>query len=76
VPDKGIEDAVDALTQLRQEGLRLQLSIVGDGPGSPGIARRVRELGLDQQVSFVGIKRGPDRAKLIARHRVIRHRRT
>jgi glycogen(starch) synthase len=71
VPDKGIEDAVDALSQLRQEGLRPQLSVVGDGPGSPVIAKRVGELGLGQQVSFVGIKRGLDLAKFIARHRVM-----
>jgi glycogen synthase len=71
VPDKGVEDAVDALSQIRHEGLYPQLSIVGDGPGAPGIARRVRELGLDQQVSFVGVKRGLDLAKFIARHRVM-----
>jgi glycogen(starch) synthase len=71
VPGKGIEDAIDALNQLRQEGLRTRLSIVGDGPDAPVLARRVRELGLGQQVSFVGVKRGLDLAKFVARHRVM-----
>jgi glycogen synthase len=71
VSEKGVEDAIDALSQLRQEGLRPQLSIVGDGPYAPVVVEKVKQLGLGQQVSFIGIKRGLDLAKLVARHRVM-----
>jgi glycogen synthase len=71
VSDKGVSDLIDALGQLGQAGLRPRLSIVGDGPERPAILTRVQELGLGPQVTFTGIKRGPDLAKFVARHRVM-----
>lgn|SRR5262249_52977917 len=71
VPDKGIEDALRALSELGQEGLRPRLSIVGDGPDAPVVERKVRELGLGQQVSLIGIKHGVELARIVARHRIM-----
>ena len=71
VPEKGLEDVLDALSQLDKEGLRPRLSIVGDGPDAPFIARKVRELGLDRQVNLAGVERGLELAKFIARHRIM-----
>ena len=71
VSDKGVADLIDALGQLAQTGFRPRLSIVGDGPERFAIRTRVRELGLEQQVTFTGIKRGSGLARFIARHRVM-----
>jgi glycosyltransferase involved in cell wall biosynthesis len=71
VSDKGVPDLIDALGELGQQGFRPRLSIVGDGPERPVILKRVGELELGSQVTFTGIKGGPDLAKFIARHRVM-----
>jgi glycogen synthase len=71
VSDKGVSDLIDALGQLGQAGFRPRLSIVGDGPERPAILKRVGELGLTTQVTFTGVKRGPDLARFLARHRVM-----
>src|SRR5262249_20596281 len=55
VPDKGLEDGIDALSRLRQRGMRPKLSIVGDGPDYSVILQKVRELDLTEQVSFAGV---------------------
>jgi glycogen synthase len=71
VSDKGVTDLIDALGQLGQTGFRPRLSIVGDGPERAAILRRVRELGLEQQVTFTGMKHGCELARFLTRHRVM-----
>src|SRR5262249_99346 len=71
VSDKGVSDLIDALGELGETGFRPRLSIVGEGPERIAILRRVRELGLEQQVTFTGIKRGHELARFLARHRVM-----
>ena len=71
VSDKGVTDLIDALGQLGQVGFRPRLSIVGDGPERPAILTRVEELGLGEQVAFIGTKVGSDLARFVARHRVM-----
>jgi glycogen synthase len=68
---KGATDLIDALGQLGQTGFRPRLSIVGEGPERAAISSRVRALGLEQRVTFTGIKRGSELARFIARHRVM-----
>jgi glycogen synthase len=71
VSDKGVTDLIDALGELGGAGFRPRLSIVGDGPERTAISARVGELGLEQQVTFTGIKRGSELARFAARHRVM-----
>jgi glycogen(starch) synthase len=71
VSDKGVPDLIDALGELCQAGFRPRLSIVGDGPERTAILSKVGELGLEQQVTFHGIKRGAELARFVARHRVM-----
>jgi glycogen(starch) synthase len=71
VSDKGATDLIDALGQLGQTGFRPRLSIVGEGPERAAISSRVRALGVEQRVTFTGIKRGFELARFIARHRVM-----
>jgi glycogen synthase len=71
VSDKGVSDLIDALGDLGQTGFRPRLSIVGEGPERIAILRRVRELGLEEQVTFTGIQRGAELGRFLARHRVM-----
>jgi glycosyltransferase involved in cell wall biosynthesis len=71
VLEKGIDDLLDALSLLGYEGVRPRLSIVGDGPSQAVLKQKTKELGLDHRVTFLGIKRGLDLAKFIARHRLM-----
>jgi glycosyltransferase involved in cell wall biosynthesis len=54
VPNKGPDLALEALAELRREGLPVDLTIVGDGPMRPSLERRVRELEVDDAVAFSG----------------------
>lgn len=51
---KGVEVLLEALKILRQEGWRLPLVIAGDGEHRRGLERRVAELGLEEDVSWLG----------------------
>lgn len=54
VSQKGLNILIDALAELRDRGLRPTLTVAGTGPEEPTIRRRVKELHLDEQVTFVG----------------------
>jgi glycosyltransferase involved in cell wall biosynthesis len=71
VSDKGVCDLIEAMGHLGRAGFRPRLSIVGDGPERSAIVTRVGELGLGPQVTFAGIKTGPDLARFVARHRIM-----
>jgi glycogen(starch) synthase len=71
VSDKGVADLIEAMGQLDRAGLRPRLSIVGEGPERLGLSSKVREMGLASQVTFTGMKYGPDLARFIARHQIM-----
>lgn len=54
VPYKGIDVFIEALTVLRAKGLLFRVVIGGDGEAGESLQRQVRELGLEQEVRFVG----------------------
>ncbi len=70
VSDKGVPVLLDALAQLHRHGLRLGLSIVGEGPDRPALEDQVRRLGLGGAVRFEGRCAGRDLVELLHRHRV------
>ncbi|MGY4602910.1 colanic acid/amylovoran biosynthesis glycosyltransferase [Bradyrhizobium sp. USDA 4474] len=51
---KGQLILLDALAALSREGLRFEMTIVGDGPLRPALERRIQELGLEGQVAITG----------------------
>ena len=53
-PEKGHLVLLDALAQLHQEGLRVQLTLVGDGPLQPELVAFAAENGIDDLVTFAG----------------------
>lgn len=51
---KGVDVLLEALRLVGAQGQRPHLDIVGDGPDRARLERRVRDLGLTGQVSFLG----------------------
>jgi CDP-glycerol glycerophosphotransferase len=59
-PEKGQERLLDALRALREEGLPIQLLLVGDGPLLDVLQAHARRIGLtDQDVHFAGFVANP-----------------
>jgi glycosyltransferase involved in cell wall biosynthesis len=70
VSDKGCDLALRALAILKQEGLHPSFTVIGDGPEMPALKQLTAELGLTDQVDFLGtIREG--RGKIVARHRIM-----
>lgn len=70
VSDKGCDLLLRALAVLKQRGERVSLTVMGDGPEMPGLQRQARELGVADQVDFLGSVR-ENRAREVAKHAVM-----
>jgi len=51
---KGLDIALDAVSQVKQSHPNIRFTIIGDGPAKPRLARLSRELGLEEIVGWVG----------------------
>ena len=51
---KRVDRAIDAVALLRREGIPARLLIVGDGEERTNMEEQVREMGLQESVTFVG----------------------
>jgi glycogen synthase len=71
VSEKGVDLLLEALAQLREGQLHPRLTIAGAGPEQSRLQDRSRELGLENQVQFVGAKAPEELAELLNRHRVL-----
>lgn len=71
VSDKGLPVLLEAMGHLAQRGLRLELSVIGSGPEEEAWRRLTAQLGLSDQVEFVGVKRGRELAELLNAHQVV-----
>lgn len=54
VEKKGIAYAIEAVRKLKENGLNVRYSIVGDGPLRPNLERLTAEFGLSDRISFLG----------------------
>src|SRR5881275_1710893 len=68
VSDKGADVLLRALGILK---IPANLTIIGRGPEEENLRTLVRELSLDQSVTFAGEKVGPELAELMNHHEVI-----
>jgi glycogen(starch) synthase len=71
VSDKGVDRLVAALGLLAARGVRVGLTVVGDGPEAPALRRQARESGLADTVRFVGRQTGAELVRTLNRHRVL-----
>lgn len=68
---KGLDVLIEALHLLRQGGLRPHLCIAGDGDQRPGIEARIAELGMGDQITFLGVLRGEALGRAMRQHRIV-----
>ncbi|MBD2578182.1 glycosyltransferase family 4 protein [Oscillatoria sp. FACHB-1406] len=71
VSDKGTDLLLEALTRLQHQGLTPQLTIAGSGPEATNLQQQVQQLGLTEQVQFVGSQKGEALAQLLNAHRIL-----
>ncbi len=70
VTDKGCDLALRSLAILQKEGMRPTFTIIGDGPEATALKRLSAELGLTDQVTFLGAMR-EGRGREVARHKIM-----
>jgi glycogen synthase len=71
VADKGVDVLLQAIAQLKSRGIIPSTTIIGGGPEDATLCRLARELGLDLHVTFAGMQRETELARMIARHRIM-----
>ena len=69
--DKGAHVLLDALVLLRSDGIRPRSTVVGTGPDLDFLTVKCKDLGLSDQVEFVGKKSGPPLAALLNSHQIL-----
>jgi glycogen synthase len=71
VTDKGLPVLLRALALLGKCGLRPALTVVGYGPEEAAWRHLSADLGLVEQVNFIGVKRGNELAEILNAHKVL-----
>jgi len=56
---KGVDILLNAMAKLHQAGVRCSCAIVGDGPDASSFHKLATQLGLDENVKFLGFKPAP-----------------
>jgi glycogen(starch) synthase len=71
VSDKGGDLTLEALAQLKKQGLTPSVTMVGDGPERATLERMTVQLGLTSQVTFTGIQTGETLVRTLNSHRIM-----
>jgi glycogen synthase len=71
ISDKGADCLLKALASLKKKGMTPKLSIIGNGPESARLEELCSELGLLDQVRFLGAKSQAEVGALLRRHRIL-----
>ncbi|MGH8095316.1 MAG: glycosyltransferase family 4 protein [Chthoniobacterales bacterium] len=71
VSEKGVDFLLEALVRLGTRNLFPHLTIVGTGPEWTPLEQMTERLGLRDQVTFAGPKRGSELVKLLQRHKIL-----
>jgi glycogen synthase len=71
VSDKGANLLLEALAQLKPMGLTPKLTIIGKGSEESRLYQQVKDLGIVNQVDFVGVKVEQELAKLLNAHQIM-----
>lgn len=71
VSDKGVELLIEALAGLKLYGLMPQLTIIGSGSEELKLRQKTSDLGIIEQVTFVGSKIEEDLVRILNEHQII-----
>ena len=66
LPYKGIREAIQAVAQVRAQGIDLRLLVLGSGQEEPALRETARQLGLETVVRFAGWQADPPRSFALA----------
>ena len=71
VSEKGVDVLLEALRQLKLNGLQPSLTIIGEGPERPALEAQSDAAGLNGQVCFMGAVRGTELARALNAHQIM-----
>jgi len=71
VPTKGFRDLLEAASLLQRAGRHFELRFLGDGPDRRALESRAKQLGLSDQVKFLGARNNTDVFAQMALARVV-----
>jgi glycosyltransferase involved in cell wall biosynthesis len=71
VSDKGVNVLLDAIALAARQGRRIELAVAGDGPEAANLRASVMEMGLSQQVTFLGRLEGQSLVIELNRSRIL-----
>lgn len=71
VSDKGVDLLIDAMGQLRQQGLTPNLTIIGSGTERSPLEQQIQALHLTRQVTFAGELTPTEVAQRLCQHRIL-----
>ncbi len=71
VSDKGVALLIAALGQLQTQGLFPKLTIIGTGPEEDFLRSLARDVGVFNQINFVGTKIGSELVQLLNMHQIM-----
>ena len=66
VSTKGVQILLEAAQQVRAQGLRFQIKVIGDGPDRQSLESQIAEMGLTENVQFLGYVPAGDLEKHLA----------
>lgn len=71
VTEKGVDVLLRALHQLKIGGMAPRLTIVGGGPEEASLRKLASELGVQEQVTFAGVRRDEALVRELNRHKIM-----
>jgi glycosyltransferase involved in cell wall biosynthesis len=71
VSDKGADLLLDAMAQLKDQGLRPQLTIIGSGPEEDKLRQQAKDLSVNEQIEFAGLKTGTALKRILNEHQIM-----
>lgn len=71
VSEKGADLLLEALAQLKHQGLFPQLTIIGSGPEELKLRQQAKELSVDAQIEFTGLRTGAELTRTLNEHQIM-----
>ncbi|MDJ1175395.1 glycosyltransferase family 4 protein [Roseofilum capinflatum] len=71
VSDKGADLLLDAIANLKPFGLTPKLTIIGSGPEEANLRQQVKQLDINHQVEFAGVKLDRELAQALNTHQIL-----
>lgn len=71
VSDKGADILLHALGQLKQQDLTPNLTLIGSGPEEGALRQQANQLGIADQIQFLGNRTGKELVQVLNQHRIL-----